>query len=49
MKKLQVAYNDALRILLRVPRWTSTSQMFVSNIVPTLHAVLRRYMYVSVE
>ena len=31
MKKLQVAYNDAFRILLGYPRWTSASHMFVSS------------------
>lgn len=45
MQKLQVAFNDALRILLKHPRWTSASQLFVSNNVPTLHAVLRKCMY----
>lgn len=45
MKKLQVAFNDVLRILLKLPRWISASQMFVSNDVPTLHAVLRNYMH----
>ena len=45
MKKLQVAYNDALRILLRYPRWTSASNMFVTNNVPTFHALLRNLMY----
>ncbi len=45
MKKLQVAFNDALRILLKFPRWMSASQLFVSIDVPTLHAVLRNYMY----
>lgn len=44
MKKLQVAFNDALRILLKIPRLTSASQMFVSSDVPTLHAVLRNSM-----
>ncbi len=45
MKKLQVAFNDALRILLKFPSWMSASQLFVSSDVPTLHAVLRNYMY----
>ena len=45
MKKLHVAYNDAFRILLRVPRWTSASHMFVTNNVPTFHAVMRNFMY----
>ena len=45
MKKLQVAYNDALRIVLKIPRWSSASEMFVSNNVPTFNAVLRNVMY----
>ena len=45
MKKLQVAYNDAFRIFLKLPRWTSASEMFVTNNVPTFHAVLRNFMF----
>ena len=45
MRKLLVAYNDAFRILLRRPRWTSASHMFVSCNVSTFHALLRNYMY----
>ena len=45
MKKLQVAYNDAFRILLKLPRWTSASEMFVTNNVPTFDALLRNLMY----
>ncbi len=41
IKKLQVAYNDALRILLKLPRWTSASHLFVYSRVPTLDDVLR--------
>ena len=44
MKKLQVAYNDAFRILLRYPRWTSASNMFVTNNVPTFHTLIRNLM-----
>ena len=45
MKKLQVAYNDAFRIFLKRPRWTSASEMFVTSNVPTFHAVLRNFMF----
>ena len=45
MKKLTVAYNDCMRILLRVPRFLSASQMFVNMQVPTCQAVLRNLMY----
>ena len=43
--KLNVAYNDALRLLLRVPRWHSASQLFVSLGIPTFKALLRNLMY----
>lgn len=39
-KKLQVAYNDAFRILLKLPRQISANQMFVM----TFHAMLRNFM-----
>lgn len=45
MQKLTVAYNDGMRLLLKVPRWGSASQLFVSVGVPTCSAVLRNLMY----
>ncbi len=45
--KLQVAYNDALRLLLKVPRWTSASQLCVQNHVPMLYAVIICWLEVS--
>ena len=45
MNRLNVAYNDGLRMLPRVPQWSSASQMFVNADVPTCPAVLRRLMY----
>ena len=45
IQKLKVAYNDALRLLLRRPRWHSASQLFVSMGVPTCDALLRRLMF----
>ena len=45
MRRLKVAYNDALRMLLRVPRWHSASELFVTNGLPTLEALLRQLMY----
>ena len=45
MQKLNVAYNDAMRLLLKVPRCSSASEMFVSIGVPTCPAVLRNIMY----
>lgn len=41
--KLQVAYNDALR--LKVPRQTSDSQLFVQSHVDMLYAVIRKFVY----
>ena len=43
--KLQVAYNDCLRILLIKPRWSSPSDLFCKAGVPTFQAVLRNLMY----
>ena len=45
LQKLKVAYNDALRLLVRVPRWHSASQLFVNLGVPTFQALLRNLMY----
>jgi len=39
-----VIYNDAMRILLKRPRWTA-SEMFVAAGVNTSKAVLRNLMY----
>jgi len=40
-----IYFNDAFGILLKLPRWTSAGQMFVSRNVPTFHAVLSNFMY----
>ncbi len=45
MQRLKVAYNDAMRMLLHVPRWQSASQLFVSTSVPTCEALLRQLMF----
>ncbi len=45
IRKLTVAYNDSMRLLLRAPRSSSASHMFVSVGVPTCSAVLRNLMY----
>ena len=45
MQKLRVAYNDAMRLLLHVPRWHSASELFTSVGVPTCEALLRQLMY----
>ena len=45
LRKLQVAYNDCLRILLKKPRGSSASQLFCELGINTFHATLRRLMY----
>ncbi len=45
MWRLIVAYNDAVRLLLQIPRWHSASQLFVFSGVPTCEALLRHLMY----
>ena len=44
-RKLQVAYNDAFRQLLREPRWCSASRLFVYNNIPSFDAVVRKLVY----
>ncbi len=41
LQKLQVAYNDAMRILLRRPRWHGACEICVSAREITLKALLR--------
>ena len=43
--RLQVAYNDCFRILLKKPRWSSASELFVKAGVNTIQALLRNLMY----
>ncbi len=45
MTKLTVAYNDAMRMLHRIPRFMSASQMFAELQVPACQAVCRNLMY----
>ena len=45
MQRLTVAYNDCMRLLLKVPRCSSASQLFVSVNVPNCSAVLRNLMF----
>ena len=40
-----MAYNDAMRLLLRIPRYFSASQMFAELNVPACQAVMRNLMY----
>ena len=45
IQKLQVAYNDCMRTLLRKPRWSSASQLFCEVGVSTFHALLRNLTF----
>ena len=50
IRKLYVAYNNALRILLNIPRYSngvnySASNMFVTNNVPNCAANIRKLVY----
>ncbi len=43
--KLQVAYNDCMRILLKKPRWCSASDLFCKARVQSFPALMRNLMY----
>ena len=43
--RLRIAFNDAFRLLLDVPRWTSASSLFVLHRVLTFAAVIRKLTY----
>ncbi len=45
LQKLQVAYNNATRILLRIARWHSASEMFVSVRAITFKALLPNLLH----
>ena len=45
LRKLTVAYNDIMRLLLCLPRRHSASQMFVNINVPTCAAVIRNLIF----
>ncbi len=45
MQRIQVAYNDALRIPLKRPRWCSASELFVSAHFNTLQAGERNLVH----
>ena len=44
IQKLHVAYNDGMRLLLKVPRWSRASHHFVHVDVPSCPTVLRNLM-----
>ena len=45
LKKINVAYNDIMRLLLRLPRYHSASHLFANVNVSSFHACLRRLVY----
>ena len=45
MRKLRVAYNDFMRMLIDLPRFASASEMFANLCVPACSAVIRNLMY----
>ena len=45
MSKLQIAYNDCMRIFLCKPRWSSASELFCNLGVSTFQALRRNLMY----
>lgn len=45
LNRLRVAYNNALRLLLKMPRWTSASDLFVTHGAITFHAIIRRHEF----
>ncbi len=45
IRKLNVAYNDIMRLLLHLPHHHSTSQLFANVNVPGFYAVIRNLMF----
>ncbi len=45
LNKLKVAYNDIMCMLLRLPRWHSSSEIFVNINVPTCQAIVRNLIF----
>ena len=49
LRKLIVAYNDAMRMLLQLPRHSSASRMFADAHVPSCQAVVRNLTFKFIE
>ena len=45
MNRLKVAYNDSLRMVLRIQRYCSASEMFAYTNVPSCQCVIRLNIY----
>ena len=45
MRKINVAYNNAFRMIMQLPRYCSASNMFAMCNVPSCQAVMRNLVY----
>ena len=45
MKKLTIAYNNGLRRLLNLPKYSSASEMFVNLNIPSFNELLRKFVF----
>ena len=45
MRKLIIAYNNGLRRMLNLPKYNSTSEMFVNLNIPSFDELLRKLVY----
>jgi len=43
--RLRVAYNNALRLLLNVPPWSSASDLFVKHGAHSFYSIIRKQQY----
>ncbi len=48
IRKLNIAYNDIMRLLLRLLHHHSASQLFANVNVPGFYAVIRNIMFTSI-
>ena len=46
MRKINVAYNNAFRMIMKLPRYCSASNMFAMCNVPSCQAVMRNLVYI---
>ena len=45
MRKLKIAYNNGLRMILNLPKYNSPSEMFVNLNIPSFDELLRKFVY----
>ena len=45
MKKLKIAYNNGLRRLLNLPKYSSASEMFVNLNISSFNELLRKFVF----